>query len=269
MASLGFKDIYKATEGQTRFKTSQPFLPHELHVYLNGIASAQGEHADYIVEDNLHIVFTYPLEEGDSVILSNSQSTDQVDVEVVGYKSALFNLYNQSIQLLNNHKYQAIVRLNGKDIKWGFTSRYEPMLTSVKKVRSTTGEMLDELSDERINFMIYLNSKEAESMTQDISADEKPRLEEFKRYWVLYKTCMDIVNAVYLTMSGRVGSVSKQIGPVTVSKTYKIPFIEDMLCRFENLQKKYEGYLSEQLVSDNFVKAGTQGNFPYQPRVTF
>lgn len=271
MAIGYFKDIYKATAGQAKFKTSQVFVPKELTVTLNGITVNLGEDHDYIELDNQHIEFTYGLEEGDTVAISNSATSSNMNIDVVGYTGALFPLYGQSQRLMYNQSYGIKIKLKNKLIEWGFTSKYSPLATTVKKVRSAAGGVLDKMTDEQISYMIYQNSKAIELLlTDNDKADEldDSTLSYYKINWTLYKTCIDLIMAVYLTMSGQVGSVSKTIGPVTVDRTYKIPFIQDMLGRFQKTFDQYDGYLKQNNMTNIFVKAGTT-TYPVSQRRSF
>jgi len=266
MAIEYFHDVYKATEGQTKFKTSRVFIPGSITVTLNGIVMNLGEDHEYVELDSQHINFNTPLYEGDVVAIKNAGTNEHLNVDVVGYTGALFPLYGKSQHIMFNSLYKIRIKLKDKMIEWGFTGRYSPMFTNARKVRSITGGLFDEIKDEQINYLIYLNSKEIDIM-QTGELDEAS-LEYYKLNWVLYKTAIDLITAIYLTMSGQVGSVNKTIGPVSVGRTYKIPFIKDMLERFNGILDKYTDSLIQTNRAQNFVKAGSTA-YPYNKRVMF
>lgn len=196
----------------------------------------------------------------------------QTDDDVVIFtknknKESLFKAYG-SASLKYNHKYLFNVNIDKEDFSTDFVSKLDPFFTSVDKVRKDTGELLENVSDETISYLIYSNSKYVNEILSEKEVDEIPY---YAKQYVRYKTDMDLINAIYLTLSGRIGSVNKKIGIISIDKSMKIPYINDMLGYFKDLAKKYEDMLDN--IGDNgtvtaFVKASNT-SYPLSERSSF
>lgn len=196
----------------------------------------------------------------------------QTDDDVVVFtknknKDSLFKAYG-SVSLKYNHKYLFNVNIDKENFSTDFVSKLDPFYSSVDKIRKDTGDLLENVSDETISYLIYSNSKYVKDKLDEKDVEEVPY---YAKQFVRYKTDMDLINAIYLTLSGRIGSVNKKIGIISIDKTMKIPYINDMLGYFKDLAKNYEDMLEN--IGDNgtvatFVKA-SNSKYPLDERRNF
>lgn len=258
---LGFRETYKATAGQKVFMTPQPYVTGSgtLYVYLNGLTCGIGAHLDYQEIDEKFIEFNYELQEGDLVTLATSTLDKSLGIDVVGVRNALFPLYGSGDRLKNNQLYEINLMVNGKKINWKFSSRFSPMHSNAQVVRLVTGNLLSEVTDEQINGIIYHNSKEIVAVLAALDEENSTTtaIGSVHKEWVKFKTCLDLVNAIYLTISGQKGSISKSIGQLRIEKSIELPYLSDMLKYFQEQFKKYDMSVTKPIISRNFVKAGT------------
>lgn len=265
-------DRIQSTEGQQVFHTSRPYLSGTLMVYLNGLLVDQGETNDYIEVDNTTIEFNYKLTSSDEVMITSVFSTDKMSVEVVGNNNnnptSLYKKYSKAIKFKNNNKYHVNISLNNKSIKWSFTSKYAPLYCTVDKIRLDTGDLLNEVTDEKIYYMIYLNSKEVQELirvknginggvTSNINTTFNPSI--YTKAWVRYKTCLDLVNSAFLSLCSINGSTIKKIGVIDVERHVKLPVLKEMLGRFKELFMQQDEYIRKTSSIVN-AKAGEGGS---------
>lgn len=194
--------------------------------------------------------------------------------KVAGYsnqKNIMFTINADQNHLKANNVYRTQIRFkNGETFEWKHISKIEPMLVSVTKIRNDTGELLTDVSDEQIARAIYYNSFEVCELTDEVFSDISSNDDNYKTrcQWVRYKTNMDFVYAAYLTLSQKKGSISKSIGELSISQTFSVPALDNMLKGFKTKLKRAEDALTgrEHSVAI-FVKAGN--NYPYPERSMF
>jgi len=270
--SLGFRETYKATAGQKIFTTPQPYVVGSgtLYVYMNGLTSSIGLHLDYTEIDERTIQFNYELEEGDLVTLATSTIDKSIGVDVVGFRNALFLLYGSDNRLMHNQMYEASITIKGKPIKWSFSSRFSPLYNNVQNVRLITGTLLNPATDEQINKMLYLNSKELDEVlaVYDEENSTTTTIGSVHKEWVKFKTCLDLVNAMYLSLTGQKGSISKSIGQLKIDKSVELPYLSDMLLYFREQFRKYDMSVNKPILSKAFVKANAT-EYPIGARRSF
>lgn len=200
--------------------------------------------------------------------------TKDSKTKVAGYssqKNVMFTINADKDYLKANNIYRTQIRFkNGEKFEWKHVSKIEPLLVSVTKIRNDTGELLVDVSDEQIARTIYYNSFEVCELTEEEFADISADDDNYKTrcQWVRYKTNMDFVYAAYLTLSQKKGSISKSIGELSISQTFSVPALDNMLKAFKTKLKTAEdaltGYENSVL---SFVKAGN--NYSYSERASF
>lgn len=194
--------------------------------------------------------------DNDTIIFSKNNKVD-----------SLFKAYG-SESLKHNHVYTFTACVDGKNFSTDFVTKLNPYYSSVDKIRKDTGGLLESVDDDVISYLIYLNSKNVYEVLKEKEVEGIPN---FAKQYVRYKTDMDLINAIYLTLSGKPGSTNKRIGIISVDKTMKIPFIKDMLYYFKDLCKKYEDMLDELgevSMAGSFVKA-KETTYPITQRMSF
>lgn len=262
-------DHIVSTKGQTIFHTSKPYFSGTLLVYVNGLLADLGVTEDYVEVDNLTIQFNYELSEIDEVIITSSYSSNNMSVEVVSNNNhnpnSLYKKYSTLIKLKNNSKYTVNISLNNQNINWSFTSKYSPLFCSIEKIRLDTGDLLNGATDEQIYYMLYANSKEVTELvrvktgiTGGVVGNYATTIDPttYTKAWVRYKTDLDLVNSIYLSLSGVSGTTTKKIGPIDVERNVTMPSLKDMLARFKDLFKLQDEYIrNTTLPVQPFVKA--------------
>lgn len=280
MASYNLTEIYTATEGQQLFPVLKPYVPNtqQILVHVNGLLVFNG--IDY-TEQEMSINLTELCNEGDVVSITFIDVNNDIDMDIVGDRSSVFRRYGQSSRLKNNNRYHVNIAIKKKNFKWTFSSRYTPLYSNSNKIKGDTGDLLNSLTDEQVNYLLYINSKEVDEILREyeergdaLSGDVSDKTFAYnKSQWVRYKTCIDIVNAIYLTIAGQSGSVIKKIGPINVEKTTKIPYLSDMLARFKELFKPYDDMLrnggNTSVSVVGFTRAGTSYAYPLSTRRSF
>lgn len=192
--------------------------------------------------------------------------------------------YGSEKRLYENQRYTIRFSLSGETKTWTFTSRYNPLYSSVKVLRNDFPELFEEIKDDVLNFHIWQASDLAVQLvggvmmgeqitTIDTSSDAfvngKPgfAIKQFVRYKAEY----DIVRNILLTLSSKAGSEEKQLGQFTVTQEFKTPDIEAILKELGAELKKWEGAMGYTLQNRGAVRAksGTSGVYPLNKRVSF
>lgn len=219
---------------------------------------------DFIVRGDT-IIFSNPLEEGDKITIEDSILDNVKIVTKNSYsRNAVFKIFSSLQKFKKNHTYNWSVNIKGVKYESKFATSFDPYYTTIKKIRLDTGTLLESVSDEIIAGFIYQNSKEAYEIIGDV--DE---IQPYVRNYVRYKTDIDLCYAIYLSISGKYGSQSKSIGNVEISKTIKLPYIDNMIARFKELLKPNEDLLNGDSNSVlSFVKAGDT-QYPVSGRGVF
>jgi hypothetical protein len=271
-----------AQDKQTVFNTSKPFISGTLLVYLNGLLVRMGTDLDYIEVDVTTIKFNYELEANDEVIIASLFASNNYAIDVVtsnpNNRNAIHYKYSSSVKLKNNQRYTVNIALKNQNVSWSFVSKLNPLYINVDKIRMDTGDLLDGASDEEILRVLYTNSKECKlhkdvydsentSSTDTDSVSIANAANKLKQ-WVRYKTDIDIVNSIYLSLCGLSGSAVKRIGDLSIQKDVTLPALKNMLERFRELFKIYESIFdSDPTLVQYFVKASN--NATYTSRGTF
>lgn len=134
-----------------------------------------------------------------------------------------------------------------------------------------TGDILSSVADEIILRIIYMNSKEGIELYESTIDDNTTDITYPKvlNSWVRYKTDMDLIHAAYLTISGKYGTVAKKIGPIDISQTIKLPYINEMLSRFKDKFEQIQSSLTSSTATPlSAVKAGDK-DYPISERMSF
>ena len=271
-------DHLTATVGQRVFRTSKPYIGGTLMVYLNGILVVGGEESDYIEVDSRTILFNYELEEGDRLIIASMFASDQLVVDVISSNPknihAIYTKYGSVEKLAPNSVFQVFIATKRGDVSWSFVSKCDPFHASISKIRSDTGDLLNGATDEEIGRVIYFNSKEADEnkdeFLEENTIDNEVSFERRLKKWVRYKTNLDLINAIYLSLAGLSGSRSKRISEIQIEDEVTLPKLDEMLARFKTLFAPLEGmFQAAPALSLSFVKAGTSYAYPRATRDSF
>lgn len=223
------------------------------------------ENNDYFIEGR-ELFLSIPLLVGDKIIIKDSISNDVKVITKNSYSNnALFKYYSSNTKFKNNQKYTFALAFNKDKHSFSFMSKYDPFYSPIDKIRMDTGDLLNSVSDSHIAKIIHNNSKIAlEKLEVAIEAGNKEstvltKIPTYVKDYVRYKTNIDFCYSIYLSMSGKIGTVSKTIGDIKIDTTYKIPYLGDMLSRFKELLAPNQDLLNSGAVSTStvasFVKA--------------
>ena len=291
-SNYSIKENYIAKKDQRIFIMNKPFIDNSINVYLNGALQSFGDNADYVtLPDNGKIIFNWKISEGDIISIISNNEVENIQVISFGRRDPTNALYKKytSVQKLNfNNRYKIHIKINNKDIDWQFTTKLTPMFCTVKKIQEDIGEFIQGFTEEYIISVIHNNSWEIinrinEALEND-DASENMTIEdtivpntETNEYispnrnvskWVKIKTEIDLIYARYYGISYNYGSVTKTIGDITIQKSTKLPYIDELLKRLndelENAEEAIFGGI-------NFIGSAVKGsvNYQYSERGTF
>lgn len=290
-SNYSIKENYIAKEGQQVFTMNKPFIQNSINVYVNGALQAFGENFNYVtLPDNGKVVFNVGLTEGDIVSIVSNEEVKNIQIMSFGKKdtnNALYKKYTSIQKLKFNNRYSIHIKLNNKDIDWSFTTKLTPMFSTVKKIKEDIGEFIQGFTEEYIMSVIHRNSWEivnrinealedsASSEGMSIEDSIAPNSEEeynspnrIVSKWVKVKTQIDLIYARYYGISYNYGSVTKSIGDISIEKTTKLPYIDELLKR---LNKELENTEEAIFGGINFIGSAVKGsiNYQYSERGTF
>jgi hypothetical protein len=177
--------------------------------------------------------------------------------------------YSAEKRLMENQKYTFSFVVDGVECVYSFTSRYSPLYSTIKVIRSDYWELLEELTDELVLFHIWQNSQLVREIA-DVELnfpDDKPNY-AVKQY-VRYKTEYDLVRALLITISTKAGAQEKHLGEFKITNEYKTPELEEILKRLKELVDEWEKALGVVVAPRGAVKAGRNFPFPLNGRVSF
>ena len=291
-SNYSIKENYIAKEGQQIFVMDKPFIRGSINVYLNGALQTFGDNADYVtLPDNGRIIFNRKISEGDIISVISNRETDKVQVMSFGRRdnpNALYKKYTSVEKLKFNNRYKIQIKINDKDIEWQFVTRFTPMFCTVKKIQEDIGEFIQGFTEEYIMSVIHRNSWEIvnkiNEALEDDTASEDMSIEdpivpdaETNEYtspnravsnWVRFKTEIDLIYARYYGISYNYGSVTKTIGDISIQKSTKLPYIDELLKRLKSDLEAAEEAIFGGM---NFIGSAVKGsvNYEYSERGTF
>lgn len=255
MKKYSINEKYIATEGQQIFAIEKPFINDTISVFVNGTLQILGEQEDYLtVQDTGKVIFNEPLNEGDIVSVISNIASERINLEIVSpgradKPNALYKKYGTVKRLKENNKYEVHICLDKEIYKWNFVTKLNPLLVSSKKIWEDVGEFIEGFTEEYINSMLYRNSVEVIELIDELAnADEAIENVTYEKdsdgnyiatsraikNWVKYKTEIDLVMARYYGISYRYGSVRKEVGDISIEKSTKLPYIDNILARLKD-----------------------------------
>lgn len=252
---------------EREFKLKHRYAPNanQIMVYHNGIALD----SDYFMEvDELTILLKFFPEKNDVIVVVPTMNPDikisNVKGEIVGSRNdSLFHRYGVEKHLMPNQNYELKVVLDGKESIFKFTSAYTPFYTTTKIIRSDLMEILDEMEDDKINFIIWQNSKLVEELYENAVADKNKSVNI--KNWVRYRTELDLINTTYINIAASAGSQQKTLGNMQVSKSIKIPYLDEMTKMIKRKLDAEEIKLSGVRVIGRAARKANKTDYPITP----
>ena len=291
-SNYSIKENYIAKQGQQIFTMNKPFVNNTINVYINGALQTFGENADYVtLPDSGKIIFNRIISEGDIISVISNKEIENIQIMSFGKRDTTNALYKRysSVQKLNfNNRYKIHIKINDKDIDWSFATKLTPMFSTVKKIKEDIGEFIQGFTEEYITSAIHNNSWEIlnrinevleddtssegisieDPIKPDSSTNEYSSPNRIVSKWVKIKTEIDLIYARYYGISYNYGSVTKTIGDITIEKSTKLPYIDELLKR---LNKELDSAEEAIFGGMNFISTAVKAsiNYPYSGRGTF
>lgn len=280
--SYGIYTSYIVTdESITTFNTGRPYQvgTNTLFVYVNGLLAELGAH--YREVNTLTIEFIDELQIGDRITITSSFINNElkVDFALIGKGSnAMFKKYDDKVHLMNNQSYDIELAIGTKVYNYHFVTKYSPMFSSEKLVRFDLQEVLDDMPSNTINFTIWQNSKLAIELTDstgeyqyytngdDIDLTDIPY---YAKQWVRYKTELDLLDAIYLSIATKQGSESKKIGNIEVSRSYTLPYVSELKKGVKAKLLPFERLLTGVKVIGKSARKAGGSTYPISDRRSF
>lgn len=255
MRKYSINEKYIASNGQQVFSIEKPFINDTISVFVNGNLQTLGEDKDYLtVQDTGKVIFNQPLDEGDVVSVISNIASKKINLEIVSSgradkPNALYKKYGTVKRLKENNKYEVHICLDKEIYKWNFVSKLNPLFVSSKKIWEDIGEFIEGFTEEYINSMLYRNSVEVIELIDELAnADEAVENVTYEKdndgnytttyravkNWVKYQTEIQLVLARYYGISYRYGSIRKEVGDISIEKSTKLPYIDNLLDRLKD-----------------------------------
>ena len=266
MRKYSVNENYVASNEQQVFNIEKPFVNDTISVFVNGVLQVLGEDKDYLtVQDTGKVIFNEPLSEGDIVSVISTVASNKINLEIISSgkadkPNALYKKYGTVKRLKPNNVYKIQLCLEKDIIKWNFISHLNPLFVSSKKIWEDIGEFIEGFTERYINSMLYRNSVEVIELIDELANQEEAvenvtyEINEDGDYttacraiknWVKFKTEIELVMARYYGISYRYGSIRKEVGDISIEKSTKLPYIDNLLDRlkdqFEEADKVIRG----------------------------
>lgn len=280
MRNYSINEKFIASQGQRIFNVEKPFINDTISIFVNGNLQTLGKKEDYLtVQDTGKVIFNRPLNEGDIVSFISVVTSTKINLEVVSTgkadkPNALYKKYGTVKRLKGNNKYEIQLCLDKELYKWSFVTKLNPLFVSSKKIWEDIGEFIEGFTEEYINSMIYRNSVEVVELIDELAnADEAIENVTYEKdndgnystssraikNWVRYKTDIDLIMARYYGISYRYGSVRKEVGDISIEKSTKLPYIDNLIDRL----KDYFEEADNTIRGINIVASGVKGSNNY------
>ena len=266
MRKYSVNENYVASNEQQVFNIEKPFVNDTISVFVNGVLQILGEDKDYLtVQDTGKVIFNEPLSEGDIVSVISTVASNKINLEIISSgkadkPNALYKKYGTVKRFKPNNVYEVQLCLDKDIIKWNFVSHLNPLFVSSKKIWEDIGEFIEGFTERYINSMLYRNSVEVIELIDELANQEEAvenvtyEINEDGDYittyravknWVKFKTEIELVMARYYGISYRYGSIRKEVGDISIEKSTKLPYIDNLLNRlkdqFEEADKVIRG----------------------------
>lgn len=215
-----------------------------------------------IIDDVTTITFEENLNIGDILSVHFEVNESKIFTRRATVRNELLSLYSINQKLKNNASYKFLLNMyDGTTFEHNFKSMYSPYYAKIQTVRDDVGDLFENINDDVIARFIFDNSLLAEQIITEDRLDEVigdgTDIPLYVRNYVRYKTDLDLIYAVFLAKSGKVGKFEKTLGSLTVTNEYKLADIADLLDRFQRLLKPNEDALNPGVDTPlGFRKAG-------------
>jgi len=157
--------------------------------------------------------------------------------------------FGTEIRLEENQLYTVTLAVKGQHKVVSFTSKYNPLFSTVRIIRSDFRDLFSTYSDDDINRLIHDNSKLAmelvlESGTGvviDLKADGG--IPYAAKQYVRYKTELDLATNLFLTLATKGGQEDKTLADMRISRKVEAPSFSNVLKVLQQRLTSWEAQL--------------------------
>lgn len=203
------------------------------------------EGLEFSILDETKIMFD-PIHNGKKVLLSYTHECED-DTEIITNNpraNSLYKSYGSGTYLNTNNQYTVELEFSKEQsYKKVFNSKFDPFFGTVKKIRTDTGSLLDDYTDLHIAQVLHENSIlaiELATKNAEEDSDEELVITKEMKLYARYKTDLDLVNAMYISIASKYGKVAKKLSTLDIEYEQKLPDLKGMIGYFEDKVKKLE-----------------------------
>jgi hypothetical protein len=179
--------------------------------------------------------------------------------------------YGSEKRLYENQRYTIQLSLNGETKKFSFTSRYNPLYSTVKILRSDFPDMFANFHDDLLNFQIWQSSL----LGQEIVGEDSEHIVDGKpsytmKQFVRYNTEYEIIRNILLAMTTDSGMEEKMLGEFRIAR--QVFLAKDLPKTLRALKTEVDTWkaaLGVMAAPRGAVRGGQSSPFPLNSRVSF
>lgn len=273
MATFSPQEVFMIEgDDQTDVTLAHPYVvgTSELLVFLNGFLIVQDE--DYTEVDEYTVRFTDGLSADDVVVIRHQVYFDDKLVSIIGRpKNSLFQTKGTVATLMPNQSYKLKFSYDQQHLSISFDTVLTPLYSNVQLLKNDLGDISEDLQDKRLLLLIYENSILAENIA---SAENKALLaSEAKtpyvyKQFVRYRTELDIMTAVYMSLTGRNGSEKRVLGQFNVERRRELGMVnidvilKDLRAKLQEWERTLRGSSTLASPLATAVRGGTSKPYP-------
>lgn len=157
--------------------------------------------------------------------------------------------FGTEIRLEENQLYTVTLTVKGQDKVVSFTSKYNPLFSTVRIIRSDFRDLFSTYSDDDINRLIHDNSLLAIELTSesstgvviDLKADDG--VPYAAKQYVRYKTELDLATNLFLTLTTQSGQEDKTLADMRISRKVEAPSFSNVLKVLQQRLTSWEAQL--------------------------
>lgn len=274
-------ETFIAELSQQVFSLHKPFKQQIIDVYKNG--SLLSHKVDYEVQEAAGcILLNEPALNGDVINVRSNVSLDNMQLQVVSDSrkdraDVLYKKWGTASKLMMNNKYEFSIGIGKEVFKFHFGSRLSPLFSSARAILEDIGEFIEGFTEEYIYSKIHANSEELIELLDELANRESNPVENVAyeidsdgiyklsnktgERWVKSKTEIELILARYYGISYSYGSISKSLGDISIEKSTKLPYIDQLLKRLEKDFAAADEYIRGVNSVATFVKGSVNHEF--------
>lgn len=184
--------------------------------------------------------------------------------------------FGSEVRLQENQQYTVTLTVKGRPLQVvSFTSRYNPLFSTARMIRSDFRDLFSTYTDDDINRLIHDNSKMAIEIAASgaagvsINTEEADGIPYAAKQYVRYKTELDLATDLFMTLTTQNGQQDKSLGEMRIMKQTTIPYLDSILKTLQSRLDSWEMQLiGMRAAPSSAVRAGST-TYPINGRVGF